>query len=45
MTVEDQATVEEPLERDSRWWERLLAGSSTWIGLILVGLIVVFTLL
>ncbi len=45
MTVEDEVAVEEPLERESRWWERLLAGSSTWIGLILVGLIVVFTLL
>jgi ribose transport system permease protein len=45
MTVEDQAVIEEPPERRMQWWERLIAGSSSWIGLILLGLIIVFTLL
>jgi ribose transport system permease protein len=33
------------LERPAPWWQRLVAGSSTWIGLILVGLIFVFSVL
>jgi ribose transport system permease protein len=33
---------EEELERIP-WWQRFVTGSSTWIGLILVGLIVVFS--
>ena len=32
-------------ERPAPFWQRLVAGSSTWIGLILLGLIVVFSLL
>jgi ribose transport system permease protein len=32
-------------EPERTWWQRLAAGSSTWIGLILVGLVVVFSLL
>ncbi|HEX8856591.1 MAG TPA: ABC transporter permease [Thermoleophilaceae bacterium] len=35
---------EEPRERVP-WWQRFVTGSSTWIGLILVGLIVVFSAL
>lgn len=46
MTVDEQtAIVEEPPQREASWWERLISGSSSWIGLILFGLIVVFTLL
>jgi ribose transport system permease protein len=37
----DDAAAEESLP----WWKRAAAGSSTWIGLILVALIAVFTLL
>ena len=48
-----QVTRDDELERDDAlaeqqrmpWWQRAAAGSSTWIGLILVGLIVVFTLI
>jgi len=32
-------------ERETPFWQRLVSGSSTWIGLILVGLIIVFSLL
>jgi ribose transport system permease protein len=32
-------------ERPAPFWQRLVAGSSTWIGLILLGLIIVFSLL
>jgi ribose transport system permease protein len=47
-----QVTRDDELERDEAlaeqralpWWQRAAAGSSTLIGLILVGLIVVFTL-
>jgi ribose transport system permease protein len=50
MTVEptptdEQQLLDEPPERGRQWWERLIAGSSSWIGLILLGLIIVFTLL
>ena len=38
----DQPTAE---ERAAPWWQALVAGSSTWIGLILVALIVVFSLI
>ncbi|MFL5825932.1 MAG: ABC transporter permease [Thermoleophilaceae bacterium] len=37
-------TEDEPRERVP-WWQRFVTGSSTWIGLILVGLIVVFSAL
>jgi ribose transport system permease protein len=50
MTDEPQTTVDEqiadePPERDAAWWERLISGSSSWIGLILIGLIAVFALI
>jgi ribose transport system permease protein len=46
MTVDEQPpAVEEPPGRHASWWERLITGSSSWIGLILLGLIIVFTLL
>jgi ribose transport system permease protein len=32
-------------ESRAAWWQKLAAGSSTWIGLILVGLILVFSLI
>ena len=42
----DEPEVEaEESERETPFWQRLVSGSSTWIGLILVGLIVVFSLL
>src|SRR4051812_21820934 len=36
---------DEGRERPAPFWQRLAAGSSTWIGLILLGLIIVFSLL
>src|SRR3954464_9174942 len=36
---------DEGRERPAPFWQRLVAGSSTWIGLILLGLIIVFSLL
>lgn len=36
---------EEEAERPAPFWQRLVAGSSTWIGLILVALILVFSAL
>jgi ribose transport system permease protein len=49
MTVEptpaDEQQLDEPPQHDAPWWERLIAGSSSWIGLILFGLIAVFSLL
>ena len=36
---------DESQERRAPFWQRLVAGSSTWIGLILLGLIIVFSLL
>ena len=42
----DEPEVEaEESERETPFWQRLVSGSSTWIGLILVGLILVFSLL
>jgi ribose transport system permease protein len=41
----DEPGVESQVERPTPFWQRLVAGSSTWIGLILVGLIVVFSVL
>jgi ribose transport system permease protein len=43
--AEEQQLLDEPPERPAAWWERLIAGSSSWIGLILIGLIAVFALL
>src|SRR3954447_429256 len=44
--VEEPPEIQEPTE-ESRgpWWQALVAGSSTWIGLILVALILVFSLI
>ena len=45
-TDEAEQQLEEPVEEQQLpWWQALVAGSSTWIGLILVGLIVVFSLI
>jgi ribose transport system permease protein len=42
----DEPEIEaEETEREAPFWQRLVSGSSTWIGLILVGLILVFSLL
>jgi ribose transport system permease protein len=42
----DEPEVEaDEVEREAPFWQRLVAGSSTWIGLILLGLIVVFSVL
>ncbi len=43
--IEDPQLADEPAERPTPWWGRLIAGSSSWIGLILIALIIVFTLL
>src|ERR1700759_5146393 len=42
---EVQSTEEPPEEARGPWWQALVAGSSTWIGLILVTLIVVFSII
>jgi ribose transport system permease protein len=42
-TVQDEPVVE--IEQRTPWWQRLAAGSSTQIGLILVALIVIFAVL
>jgi ribose transport system permease protein len=45
-TPADEPEVEaEEAEREIPFWQRLVSGSATWVGLILVGLIVVFSLL
>jgi ribose transport system permease protein len=44
-TKADRPELEEEQERPAPFWQRLVAGSSTWIGLILVGLILVFSVL
>jgi ribose transport system permease protein len=42
----DELELEEPVQEERQpWWQQLVAGSSAWIGLILVGLIVVFAVL
>jgi ribose transport system permease protein len=42
----DEPEIEaDELERETPFWQRLVSGSSTWIGLILVGLILVFSVL
>jgi ribose transport system permease protein len=44
--LQEPPEVQEPAEQGrGPWWQALVAGSSTWIGLILVGLIVVFSLI
>src|SRR5437867_1671783 len=46
LDTEDVPQIEEPPEQErGPWWQALVAGSSTWIGLILFGLIVVFSLI
>jgi ribose transport system permease protein len=45
-TTADEPEVEAgEAERETPFWQRLVAGSSTWIGLILVALILVFSVL
>jgi ribose transport system permease protein len=45
-TPADEPEIEaDEARRETPFWQRLVSGSSTWIGLILVGLIVVFSLL
>jgi ribose transport system permease protein len=45
-TPADEPEVEaEEAEREIPFWQRLVSGSATWVGLILVGLIVVFSIL
>jgi len=44
-TKADRPELEEEQERRAPFWQRLVAGSSTWIGLILVALILVFSIL
>jgi ribose transport system permease protein len=42
----DEPEIEDDeVERETPFWQRLVSGSSTWIGLILVGLIIVFSIL
>ena len=45
LDTEDVQLEEPPEEARGPWWQALVAGSSTWIGLILFGLIVVFSLI
>src|SRR6059058_2210687 len=46
LDTEDVPQVEEaPEQARGPWWQALVAGSSTWIGLILLSLIVVFSLI
>jgi ribose transport system permease protein len=42
---ETLAPDEEPTTERAAWWQRFVTGSSTWIGLILVALIVAFSVL
>jgi ribose transport system permease protein len=42
---EDLSPDEAGVAEHVAWWQRFVTGSSTWIGLILVGLILVFSLL
>jgi ribose transport system permease protein len=44
-TQADRPELEDEEELRAPFWQRLVAGSSTWIGLILVGLIAVFSIL
>jgi ribose transport system permease protein len=44
-TKPEEALPDEEVQNHSPWWQRFVTGSSTWIGLILVGLILVFSTL
>jgi ribose transport system permease protein len=44
-TTPDEALPDEEVQPRVPWWQRFVTGSSTWIGLILVGLILVFSTL
>jgi ribose transport system permease protein len=44
-TQADRPELDEEQERAAPFWQRLVAGSSTWIGLILVALILVFSVM
>jgi ribose transport system permease protein len=41
----EEVLPDEEVQNHSPWWQRFVTGSSTWIGLILVGLILVFSTL
>ena len=44
--VQEPPEIQDPSEQArGPWWQALVAGSSTWIGLILVALIVVFSII
>ena len=45
LRTEEQQLDEPPEEEAGAWWHGLVAGSSAWIGLILVALIVVFSVI
>jgi ribose transport system permease protein len=44
-TKPEETRPDEEAQNHSPWWQRFVTGSSTWIGLILVGLILVFSTL
>ena len=44
-TTPEEALPDEEVQQRAPWWQRFVTGSSTWIGLILVGLILVFSTL
>jgi ribose transport system permease protein len=44
-TKPEETLRDEEVQNHSPWWQRFVTGSSTWIGLILVGLILVFSTL
>ena len=44
-TKPEEVLPDEEVQNHSPWWQRFVTGSSTWIGLILVGLILVFSTL
>jgi ribose transport system permease protein len=44
-TTPDETLPDEEVQQRAPWWQRFVTGSSTWIGLILVGLILVFSTL
>jgi ribose transport system permease protein len=45
LQTEDPQVDDAPEQAAAPWWHALVAGSSTWIGLILVGLVLVFSLI
>ena len=45
VSTPEEALPDEEVQPRAPWWQRFVTGSSTWIGLILVGLILVFSTL